>query len=380
MSVQRFEIRIPDPVLEDLRGRLERTRFPDQLEGVGWSEGTELGYLRELCEYWHKTFDWRAQERMLNRFEQFTAEVDGLELHFAHVRSRHTQALPLLLVHGWPGSFWEFHKVIEPLAEPTEHGASERDAFHVICPSLPGYGFSEAPRRPGFDVKAMAQVLADLMHALGYDAYGVQGGDWGAIILSWLASLYPERLTGLHINMVVAPPPAGDESPLEGATPIETAALSELTRIRQEYIPLQQTNPQTLAYGLNDSPAGLAAWIVHKFRRWSDCQGDLERSFSKDELLTNVTLYWVTQTIGSSLRLYHETAASGRPVGYPEPIGVPTGCALFPAEPYRVPRRWAERQYNVQRWTELPRGGHFAALEAPDLLVEDLRAFFRELR
>ncbi len=376
--MERFQIHVPDATLDDLRTRLERTRFPDQIDAADWRYGTELSYLRDLCHYWREKFDWRAQERLLNRLDQFTAEVDGLELHFVHARSRQRSAIPLLMVHGWPGSFFEFHKVIRPLSDPTRHGGGERDAFHVICPSLPGYGFSEAPRRAGFDVKAMAQVLADLMDQLGYSRYAVQGGDWGAIIGSWLASIYPERLIGLHLNMVVAPPPQGDENPLEGATPEEQRALSQLAGIRQEYIPVHASNPQTLAYGLNDSPAGLAAWIVHKFRRWSDCEGDLERRFTRDELCTNLTLYWVTQSIASSLRLYFESGPGV--VGYPEPISVPTACAVFPREPYRVPRRWAECQYNVERWTELPSGGHFAALEEPGLLVDDVREFFRDRR
>jgi microsomal epoxide hydrolase len=378
--VRRFEIRIPDSTLEDLRARLKRTRYPDQIEGADWRYGTELSYLRELCDYWREGFDWRAQERRLNRIDQFTERVDGLELHFLHVRSPHPTALPLLLVHGWPGSCFEFHKLIDPLVDPTRHGGDDRDAFHVVCPSLPGHGFSQPPRRPGFDVKSMAQVLADLMERLGYARYAAQGGDWGAIIGSWLASLYPERLVGLHLNMVVCPPPGEEEDPNEGVTEAERAALAELGRIRSEYIPVHASNPQTLAYGLNDSPAGLAAWIVHKFRRWSDCEGNPERRFTKDELLTNLTLYWATQSIASSLRLYFESGASGGVIAYPDPIEVATACAIFPAEPYRVPRRWAERRYNIERWTELPRGGHFPALEEPDLLVEDLRAFFRDRR
>jgi microsomal epoxide hydrolase len=378
-ELQPFEIHVPDAVLRDLGERLSRTRFPDQLDGAGWGYGTELSYLRELCAYWREKFDWRAQERRLNRFPQFRSEIDGLGIHFIHRRSREPNALPLVILHGWPGSVFEFHKVIEPLADPASHGARAGDAFHVVCPSLPGYGFSDAPRKPGFDARSMAELTARLMARLGYARYGAQGGDWGALIATHLGLVDPEHVCGIHLNMVVATPPAGEKE----LTKAELEALADMARFQKEetgYQAIQGTKPQTLGYALNDSPAGLAAWIVEKFRTWSDCGGDVERRFTKDELLTNITIYWATASITSSMRLYCETMRSGRFGPADSRVEVPTGGAIFPREIFRPSRRWAERRYNVTHWTELPRGGHFAALEEPGLLAQDVRDFFRALR
>jgi microsomal epoxide hydrolase len=381
-AIETYRIQVPEAVLEDLRARLARTRFPDQLESGGWSYGTELGYLRELCEYWRGKFDWRAKEAALNRLPQFRTRLEGLGCHFVHVRSAEPHALPLLLLHGWPGSVFEFTQVIGPLTDPAAHGGRAEDAFHVVCPSLPGYGFSDPPREPGWDVRRVAEQVARLMARLGYRRYGAQGGDWGALVATHLGLLDREHACGIHLNLVIAPPPPGAES-FEGLSQAEQAAFQDALRFQREetgYQAIQGTKPQTLGYALNDSPAGLAAWIVEKFRTWSDCEGDVERRFSKDELLTHVTVYWATQSITSSTRLYCESMRSGRFGAAGERVEVPTGCAIFPREILRPPRRWAEHWFNVTHWTEMPAGGHFAALEEPERLVADVRDFFRALR
>lgn len=379
--MQRFTIQIPQSVLDDLRERLARTRFPDQLQGASWDYGTELSYLRELVAYWRDGFDWRAQERALNRFDHFTTNVRGAALHFIHQRSPEPNALPLVITHGWPGSVYEFHKILGPLTDPAAHGGKSSDAFHVVCPSMPGYGFSEAPREPGFDVSQVAHTIAALMSQLGYQRFAAQGGDWGGAVTAQLGRLYPERTIGLHMNLLMVAPPPG-EARTHALSSEELAWLKEFEQHRAEgtgYQKIQGTRPQSLAYGLNDSPAGLAAWIVEKFRCWSDCDGDVERRFSKDELLTNIMLYWVTQSIASSMRLYYEVQHSkesflkGR-------VEVPTAAAIFKRELFKPPRAWAEATYNLKRYTVFSTGGHFAALEEPALLVEDLREFFRPLR
>jgi microsomal epoxide hydrolase len=378
-KIEPYEIHVPDPLLDDLRERLSRTRFPDQLEGAEWSYGTELSYVRELCDYWRDKFQWREQERRLNRFEQFRTQIDDLGVHFIHQRSKEPSAIPLVMLHGWPGSVFLFHKVIDALTDPAAHGGDAADAFHVVCPSLPGYGFSDAPRRAGFDARAIAELVAKLMARLGYERYAAQGGDWGAIIVTHMGLVDAAHLAGIHLNMVVATPPSGETD----FTPEELAALAEMAHFQKEetgYQAIQGTKPQTLGYGLNDSPAGLAAWIVEKFRTWSDCEGDVERRFSKDDLLTNIMVYWATGTITSSMRLYCETMRSGRFGPTDERVEVPTGGAIFPKEIIRPSRRWAERRYNITHWTEMPRGGHFAALEEPDLFVRDVRDFFRTVR
>ncbi len=380
--MEKFEIQVPESVLQDLRDRLARTRFPDQLRDAEWAYGTELEYLKRLCGYWRDKFDWRTQERMLNRFDQYTTPIEGRRLHFVHVRSPERDALPLMITHGWPGSFFEFYKVIGPLTDPAAHGGDPRDAFHVVCPSMPGYGFSEPPQERGFDVRRVAETVKSLMAALGYQRYGAQGGDWGSAVTTFLGILDPQHVAGIHLNMVIARPPEGEDA-TAGLTPSELEALGEMRRWGEEetgYQRIQGTKPQTLGYGLNDSPAGLAAWIVEKFRTWSDCKGDVESRFTKDELLTNVTIYWVTQSITSSTRLYYESMHSSAFFqGFPR-VEVPTACAIFPKELARPPRKWAERNYNIRRWTEFPSGGHFAALEEPEALVQDLRAFYGDLR
>jgi pimeloyl-ACP methyl ester carboxylesterase len=388
MKIDPFRIHIPDDVLNDLRDRLRRTRWPDQIAGSGWSYGTDGAYLRELVAYWIERFDWRAQEAALNRFAHFRADVDGFGLHFIHQRGRGPDPVPLLISHGWPGSFVEFTEIIGPLTDPAAHGGDAADAFDLVIPSLPGYGFSDRPREPGMDVMRVAALFARLMEGLGYQHWGAQGGDWGSAISTALGTAFSDRVRGVHLNMLIAARPPSDPSALPEA---ERQMLERFNRFRAEetgYMQIQGTKPQTLGYGLNDSPAGLAAWIVEKFRTWSDCGGDVERRFTKDRLLTNITLYWVTESINSSIRLYYETIHNpalrgGLGAGGGDPVfkvTVPTGAAIFPAELYAPPRSWAEKTYNITRWTEMPAGGHFAAMEEPAALVEDIRAFFRPLR
>jgi microsomal epoxide hydrolase len=381
---QPFTANVPDNVLTDLRDRLGQARFPDQLDGAGWDYGTELDYLKTLCAYWRDAFDWRAQEAALNAFDQFTLPIDGIDMHFIHQRSKHADATPIVITHGWPGSVFEFMKIIRPLTEPEAHGGEAGDAFHVVCPSIPGYGFSSAPTTPGFGVKQAAELQIKLMQALGYDRYIAQGGDWGAPISAWMASLDPDHCSGVHLNMPIAKRPQGvpREKLAEGLTETEVARLAEsyvFQKTETGYFRIQATKPQTLGYPLNDSPVGLAAWIVEKFHTWSDCNGEVESRFTKDELLANITLYWVTGTITSSMRMYYETTKAGHAGPPDDYVETPTAVANFPKELGHPPRAWVENHFNVVQWTDMPRGGHFAAMEEPALLVEDVRAFASQL-
>jgi len=380
-----FTIAIDEAELDDLQRRLARTRLPDQLDGISWEYGTDLDYMRELLRYWQEDFDWRAQEAQLNQFDHFKTSIEDLQLHFIHQKSANPDAIPLLMVHGWPGSISEFVKIIGPLTEPGQHGGDSADSFHVVAPSLPGFGFSGIPNESGYSPERMALILAALMERLGYERYALAGGDWGAIINRHLANHYPERLIGLHSNMLLASPPQ-DEALLARTDPAEAALQAARRAYMQKevgYQQIQSTKPQTLGYGLNDSPAGLAAWIVEKFHGWADlpqdATGNLDNNFSKDELLTNISIYWFTGTITSSTRIYYENQNTPaiKPLGY---IDVPTGIALFPAEIYVSPRTWAEAAYDLRHYTVMPRGGHFAALEQPRLYLEDLQQFYRLLR
>ena len=379
-AVAPFKIQVPDAVLNDLKDRLGRTRFPGEIPGAAWDYGTDLAYLKELVAYWRTRFDWRAAERQLNQFDQYTTVIDGLTIHFIHQRSANPNAMPLALTHGWPGSISEFTKVIGPLTDPAAHGGTAADAFHVVAISLPGFGFSGKPSERGYGPEKIAGVLAKLMARLGYTRYGLQGGDWGSSISRFAALNDQAHVVGLHTNFCLAGPPQGASNPLEGVPQAEVdrqksrAAFFDTER---GYFLEQSTKPQTIGYGLDDSPAGLAAWIVEKFRSWSDSDGNVEKKFTKDELLTNITMYWVTQSGASSARIYYENA---RAPGAQRKVAVPTACAVFPKEISFAPRRWVEASYNLTRWTEMPRGGHFAALEEPGLLVDDVRAFFRTLR
>ncbi len=380
--IEPFSIDIADEVLADLEDRLARARLPDEPAGVGWQLGTNQAYLRELVDYWRNEFDWRAQERRLNGFDQFVTTIDGVDIHFVHQRSAEPGAFPLILTHGWPGTFAEFAKVIGPLTDPVAHGGRAEDAFHVVAPSIPGYGFSDRPPQMGYGRVRTAGIFAELMARLGYERYGAQGGDLGAGISRWMAINDREHVAGLHLNLCGGAPPDPD-NPLAGVP----AAEAELQRERaafwtdeeRGYSHIQGTKPQTLGYGLNDSPVGLAAWIAEKYRSWCDCDGDPETKFSKDELLTTITIYWVTQTATSAARYYYESRHGGQPPRPPR-IEVPTACAAFPKEIIFSPRRWLEAGYNLTRYTLMPSGGHFAASEEPELFVDDVRAFFRDLR
>lgn len=380
--VEPFQIKVKDDVLEDLAQRLARARWPDQV-GDPWVYGTDVSFLRELCDYWQNTYDWRAEEARLNQFEHFTTRIDSRQLHFIHERSPHSNALPVLMTHGWPGSISEFTKIIPMLTQPEHYGASADDAFHVICPSIPGYGFSSAPTEPGFDQKRVAEGHVHLMRELGYDHYVVQGGDWGSPISSWNAKLAPDNVKALHLTLLFAGYPKHKSDPFENVTDEEKARLESRREHMAEgtgYQAIQGTKPQTLGYGLNDSPIGLAAWIAEKFQSWTDCGGIVENAVSKDELLTNIMIYWVTGTITSSARLYYESAHVRSDLHADGRIETPTGCAMFPGELYQPPRAWAEELYTIQHWTHQQKGGHFAALEQPALLAEDLRIFFRSFR
>lgn len=380
-AIRPFEVHIPEPVLEDLYARLEMTRFPDELVGAEWDYGTNLAYQRELIEYWLDEFDWRAQERLINELDHFKTNIDGLDIHFIHQRSPVEGATPLLISHGWPGSFLEFMKVIGPLTDPVAHGGNAEDAFHVVIPSLPGFGFSDKPSERGYGPAQMADSFAKLMERLGYDRYGAQGGDWGSFITQRVAAEHPDRVIGLHLNLITVGPPPGVTDPEAGVPAAELERMRERQAFwapEQGYSAIQGTKPQTLGYALSDSPSGQAAWIIDKVHVLCDCPGGHEEKFTKDELLTNITLYWVTETTTSASRIYFESRRA--PSRGPTYIDVPTGVALFPNEIALPPRKWAEARYNIVRWTEMPRGGHFAALEEPELYIEDVRAFFGSLR
>jgi microsomal epoxide hydrolase len=379
--VEPFKIQIAESVIADLRERLARTRLPDEIADSGWDYGTNRAYLKELLDYWRTKYDWRQHEAELNRFKHFRAPVDGLNIHFIHEQGRGPNPKPLLLLHGWPGSVYEFMQIIPMLTDPAAHGGDPAGSFTVIAPSLVGYGFSDRPRTRAMNIQAQADVMFKLAtEVLGYERIAVQGGDWGAAITARIGEVHADRLYGIHLNMIPIGPSQGRSAP--DLSDEEKVFLGELEKFRTAetgYQWIQGTKPQTLAYGLNDSPAGLAAWIVEKFRTWSDCDGDVERRFSKDQLLTNVMIYWITETINSSTRLYYEARHHPWRLKPDTRIEAPAAVALFPAELVRPPRRWVERVLNVKRWTVMPRGGHFAAMEEPKLLADDIRAFFREI-
>ena len=380
--IRPFRIDVPDSELEDLRDRLARTRWPDELPGVGWSRGVPLAYLRELAEYWRTEFDWRKQEARLNELPQFVTEIDGANVHFLHVRSPEPAALPLVLTHGWPGSIVEFLDVIGPLTNPRAHGGKAADAFHLVIPSIPGYGFSRPTLEVGWTTARVAKAWAELMHRLGYGRYGAQGGDWGAFVTPELGRIDADHVVGVHVNAATFGfIPFGPVDPSELATfsDSEKARLERLNNFMSDgngYFQLLSTRPQTAAYGLTDSPAGQLAWIVEKFKEWSHGVETPEGAIDRDLMLTNVMLYWITRTAGSSGRLYYENM-HGSSWGQ-QPGKTPTGVAVF-AEDVAI-RRYSEYGNNIVHWSEFETGGHFAAMDSPDLLVNDIRAFFRGLR
>jgi pimeloyl-ACP methyl ester carboxylesterase len=382
MAGQPFSLRVPDNAITDLRERLARTRFPDQAPGDPWAYGASVDYLRGLIEYWCTNFDWRAQEARLNAFPQFKAPLHDIDVHFLHVPGKGPNPCPLLLMHGWPGSVFEFMDIIPRLTDPARFGGGPADAFTVVAPSLPGYGMSFRPGQKRFGIEEIADCLADLMtETLGYRRFAAQGGDWGGITASRMGYAHADKLIGIHVNLLAV---RRDTNMVSNPTPEERTYLGELAQWLKEetgYQWIQGTRPQTLSFALTDSPAGLAAWIVEKFRVWSDCNGDVESAFTRDQLLANISLYWFTGAIGSSFFPYYFRMHRPWPIPEGGRIEVPTGYAAFPREILRAPRSLAERTYtNLQRWTVMSRGGHFAAMEEPDALADDVRAFFRPLR
>ncbi|MGV4983785.1 epoxide hydrolase family protein [Streptomyces sp. NRAIS4] len=388
--IEPFRLSVPQSDLDDLYDRLDRTRWPAELPGAGWEYGVPAGYLRELVRYWRHEYDWRAAEAELNRWPQFTTTIDGAKVHFAHVPSPEPDATPLVITHGWPGSIVEFLDVVGPLTDPVAYGGDAADAFHVVLPSIPGFGLSGPTTERGWEARRVADAWVELMRRLGYERFGLQGGDWGAAISRELGRAHPDRVIGVHLNLLpgaqAAAEPAEEELAALDPEDRERTLRSwrrwdEWSREGTGYAVLQSTRPHTLAYALTDSPVGQLAWIVEKFREWTDSEDLPEQAVDRDRLLTNVMLYWLTGTAGSSARIYYERAhATGDRTARPAaPSTAPTALVSFPADPQIPLRHKAERTENLVRWTELDRGGHFAAMEEPDLLIDDVRAFFRDL-
>ena len=371
-----FTINTSEEQLTDLRNRINNTRWTEEECVNDWSQGIPLTYVREIADYWANQYDWRKSEQHLNTFDHFQTNIEDLAIHFIHQKSPHPDAYPLIITHGWPGSIVEFHKVIQPLVDPTKHGGKAEDAFHVVCPSLPGYGFSGKPSQAGWGVEKIAETWDQLMVRLGYENYGAQGGDWGAAVTTQIGRNIG-HCDAIHINM-----PIGRPTPesLQDPTDEEKSELEGLTYYQEwdsGYSKQQSTRPQTLGYGLVDSPVGQMAWIIEKFWSWMDCDGHPENTLTRDELLDNVMLYWLTASGASSARLYWESFCS---FGGGDKVEIPTGVASFPKEIIRSPRRWCEQSYNITHWTTMPKGGHFGAFEQPELFVNDLRTFFKTIR
>jgi epoxide hydrolase len=390
MSIQPFKVNIPQVDLDDLRDRLARSRWPGELPGIGWSRGVPLGYLQELAEYWRTSYDWRTHEARLNAFPQFTTEIDGQTIHFLHVRSPEPNALPLIITHGYPGSIVEFINIIGPLTDPRSHGGDPADAFHVVAPSIPGFGFSTPVREAGWEATRTARAWAELMHRLGYERYGAQGGDIGSGVSGSLASIDADHVVGVHINtdsLAVAffgPPitlPAEGSTERAALSAIDLARLERKHRVQTEgrgYLEIQSTRPQTLAYALNDSPIGQLAWIVEKFQEWTNPAADLpEDAVDRDQLLTNISVYWFTGTGASAAHFIYEAFHAERDWGG-APSPTLNGFAAFDADDSI--RQLVDPEHNVEHWSDFERGGHFAAMEAPDLLIGDVRTFFRRFR
>ena len=377
-TVAPFRVTVPQAALDDLKRRLDRARWPERETEEGWSQGVPLDRLRRLVEYWRTGYNWRRFEAQINAFPQFRTEIDGLGLHFLHVKSKHENALPILLTHGWPGSVIEFLKVIGPLTDPKAHGGHAEDAFHVVVPSMPGFGFSDKPSTPGWNTDRIAKASAALMHMLGYTHWVAQGGDLGAFVTNALARQKPAGLIAIHLNLPLVVPATLQS---EGATPAELEAIAALKRHFTDgggYFQEQTTRPQTIGYALTDSPVGLAAWIYEKFQAWTDNTGDPESALTRDEMLDDITLYWLTNTAASSARLYRENAKFGPNQGR---VDFPVGVSIFPRETFRAPRSWVDKIYpNLIHWNELDKGGHFAAFEQPTLFTQEMRDCFRKVR
>jgi microsomal epoxide hydrolase len=372
-----FTIAVEDQAIDDLKIRLRSSRFSQQIAHEPWTLGTDRETLINLCRYWESTFDWRSAEMRLNEWPQFVCEIEGEKLHYAHIRSPHDNATPLVMTHGWPGSIAEFVDVVGPLTNPLAHGGHESNAFHVVLPSLPGFGFSGPTQKMGSSPTQIATMIKHLMADLGYGSYLAQGGDWGSIITTELGRLDADHLIGIHITMPIAGP---TQQARDNPQPEDLLAFQKLEfrkTVDGGYAEIQGTMPQTIGYALDDSPAGLAAWILEKFRTWSDCEGDLLRSYTWDQLLTNISIYWFTQTASSSARIYYEMRQSQ--INF-DLVEIPVAIARFPGEIFLPPRAWCEQVYNIKRWTEFGHGGHFAAMEVPQLLVGDLRAWLIQLQ
>jgi pimeloyl-ACP methyl ester carboxylesterase len=384
LHITAFSIKIEAEILSDLRARIRNTRWPDRAPGTAWEQGTDLEYLRQLLAYWADGFDWHARERELNAADQFRADLDGIHIHFVHERARHGHGIPLILTHGWPSTFVELLPLVPFLTDPGAHGI-DGPAFDVVIPSLPGYGFSERPAQTGVNYQHVAGLWHRLMRGLGYERYGAQGGDFGAGVATFMALNDPEPMIGVHLsNLEIAPYTGPGARPLSAAEKTYRERNEAFWLDEYGYKAIQSTKPQTLGYGLNDSPAGLAAWILEKWRSWADSRGNLDERFSRDFLLTTVTLYWVTQTITSSMRDYfdNDNRRFRVTLGPRDFVNVPTGIAVFAnnfVDEGQPPREWAERLYNVRRWTPMLRGGHFAPVEEPELLARDIAAFFADL-
>lgn len=375
-----FRIAIPMPAIVDLRNRLAATRWPDEVNDEAWSYGAALPFMRDLADHWRKRFDWRAVEARLNALPQFTLKIDDTKIHFVHARGKGPKPLPLVISHGWPGSFVEMERIIPLLTDPGAHGGDPADAFDVVVPSLPGFGFSDRPTAPGCGPKAIAGMWQQLMTGLGYDRFGVQGGDWGSAISIWLARNHPDRVIGAHLNFMISSLQPAEGAPLTEAERAYVASAMKWRDSEGGYFSIQSTKPQTLGYGLTDSPVALAAWIAEKFRTWSDCNGDIAAAIPLDDVLANIAIYWFSGNITSSLRIYKENKAVPLHFAPGERVKPPVGFAHFPKEILHPPRSYVERVFDIQRWTDMPKGGHFAAMEQPALLAEEIRAFFRPLR
>jgi epoxide hydrolase len=383
-AIRPFRVDVPDQSLVDLRRRLQQTRWPEAETAGGWRQGVPLSYLKGLCEYWANGYDWRRAEARLNAWPQFVTTIDGLDIHFLHIQSVHSNALPLIVTHGWPGSVFDFLDVIGPLTDPVAHGGDASDAFHLVLPSLPGYGFSGKPVHEGWNVQRIASAWAHLMARLDHHRYGAQGGDWGTSITTSLGQQDPEHVAGIHLNPPLVAP---DRATFDDLTDLEQASLAALKHAEEwesGYSAEHSTKPQTIGYSLVDSPSGLCAWIAEKFWSWTDNDGDLTAVVSQDQLLDNITLYWLTATGASSARLYWESfkeISKWFSEGTHDTVSVPTGCSIFPKDIPHPSKRWAARRFtDIRYWNELDRGGHFAALEAPEAFVNEVRTFFRLVR
>ncbi|MEC9392972.1 MAG: epoxide hydrolase, partial [Pseudomonadota bacterium] len=379
-DIKPFKIKISDEELEDLNKRLAATRWPEKETVKDWSQGVPLSYIKEICDYWVNEYDWKSREEYYNTFTQFITDVDGIDIHFIHIKSPHKEAKPLIISHGWPGSIVEFHKIINPLIDPVSHGGKAEDAFHIVCPTLPGYGFSGKPSQPGTGVEKIAELWDLLMSKIGYNKYFAQGGDWGSAITIAIGKQNRGSCKGIHVNMPFAPP---TKEAIENPSDRDKLAFEGLNYYQEwgsGYSKQQSTRPQTLGYGLADSPIGQASWIIEKFYEWTDCDGHPENILNKEELLDNIMFYWLTKSASSSARLYWESFGSfgGNPE---EKLLIPVGCSIFPKEISRTPRSWAEQVYsNIVYWNELEKGGHFAAFEQPELFINEIRSCFRIIR